>query len=208
MQGGIAAFRGFQQSLKPTAQGLALCLDYTVLAFRKRLSVLEFLKEHIHGINTVNDITRFKREVTKALVGLKVTVNHRVTKQKYTIVKLTDKITRELSFSQEDREGNEPPREVGLVQYFREKYGKDIQYPDIPCLDVGKNKRINYVPMEFCVLVEGQRYPKENLDWDAGMLLKNMSLVKPRERMNAISEALRAEDGPCGYVFSACIHYL
>ncbi|KAF5941304.1 hypothetical protein HYC85_022471 [Camellia sinensis] len=40
---GIAAFRGSQQSLKATAQGLALCLDSSVLAFRKRLPVLDFL---------------------------------------------------------------------------------------------------------------------------------------------------------------------
>ncbi|MCD7459887.1 hypothetical protein HAX54_042204 [Datura stramonium] len=32
---GVAAYRGFQQSLKPTSGGLALCLDYSVLALQE-----------------------------------------------------------------------------------------------------------------------------------------------------------------------------
>ncbi|RVW81897.1 Protein argonaute 2 [Vitis vinifera] len=80
---GIVASRGFLHSLKPTAQGLTLCLDYSVLAFRKPIPVIDFLEEH-------------------------------------------------------------------------GKIWKDIKYKDIPCLDLGKNNRKNYVPMEFCILTEGQ----------------------------------------------------
>ncbi|KAM7519207.1 hypothetical protein LguiB_018169 [Lonicera macranthoides] len=198
LRGGIAAFRGFQQSLKPTSQGLALCLDYSVIAFRKRLPVIDFLKEHVRGFELVSDIGRLRRQVMTALVGLKVTVTHRLTKQKFTIARLTNENTRDLGFTLEDCEGNELPRNVSMVQYFREKYGREIEYPDIPCLDVGKNRRKNYIPMEFCVLVEGQRFPKEQLDKNAGILLKSISLAPARDRKNFISEALRAEDGPCG----------
>ncbi|KAK3009949.1 hypothetical protein RJ639_011392 [Escallonia herrerae] len=195
---GVAAFRGFQQSIKPTSQGLVLCLDYSVLAFRKRLPVIDFLKEHVRGFNGVNDVRRFRTQVTGVLSGLKVTVTHRVTKQKYTVAGLTDRNTQDLSFILEDIDGKKPPTEVGLVNYFREKYGQEILYKDIPCLDLGKNKRKNYVPMEFCILAEGQRYDKEQLDRDAGLLLKKISLAPPRERKNAICEMLKAEDGPCG----------
>ncbi|CAK9182106.1 unnamed protein product [Ilex paraguariensis] len=197
---GLAAFRGFQQSLKATSQGLALCLDYSVLAFRKRLPVMDFLKEHVNGFREVNDVKRLIREVTSTLKGLKVTVTHRVTKQKYTIAGLTNKNARDTTFILEDPEGKHQPREIGIVEYFREKYNKEVIYKDIPCLNLGKSNKINYVPMEFCVLVEGQRYPKEQLDRDTGLFLKDISLAPPKERKNNICEMVRAGDGPCGEV--------
>ncbi|XP_074330533.1 protein argonaute 2-like [Apium graveolens] len=195
---GLAAFKGFQQSLKPTSQGLALCLDYSVLAFRKRMPVIDFLKEHLRGFVGVNDIRRLKRDVLYALKGLKVNVTHRITKQKYTISGLTDQNTKDLTFPLEDPEGKNPPTRVSLVTYFKEKHGMEIMHKNIPCLDVGKNHRKNYVPLEFCVLVEGQRYPKENLDKDAALLLKRISLAPALERKNTICQMVRADDAPCG----------
>lgn len=97
----------------------------------------------------------------------------------------------------------DPPREVTLLEYFREKYGTNIVYQDIPSLDVGKGNRKNYVPMEFCVLVEGQRFPKENLDREGAILLKKISVAPPVERKNNICQMMRAGDAPCGYVFSS-----
>ncbi|KAM7258662.1 hypothetical protein ACFE04_014403 [Oxalis oulophora] len=194
---GITASSGFQHSLKPTKQGLVMCLDYSVLAFRKRLPVLDFLSEHIPGFS-LTDFRKSKGHVEKALRGLKVGVTHRRTNQKYVIAAITKKNTRDLSFMVEDPNNRVPPRRVKLVDYFLDKYDKDISYKDIPCLDLGKNNRINYVPMEFCVLVEGQIYPKENLDRDAAFVLKNLSLAPPREREKNISNMVQADNGPCG----------
>lgn len=197
--GGLAAYKGFQPSLKPTGQGLALCLDYSVLAFRKPWPVIEYLMEHLYGFRGVTDVIRMRREINKALKGLKVKVTHRRTNQKYTIVGLTDKVAREIDFELEDREGNTPPRRTRLVDYFREKWGKEIRDLGIPCLDVGKPKKPNVVPIEYCVLVEGQRFPKEELDKDTAVYLKKLTLVKPWERSKAICDMVRAEDGPYGY---------
>ncbi|THF99528.1 hypothetical protein TEA_002980 [Camellia sinensis var. sinensis] len=196
---GIAAYRGFQQSLKPTSQGLALCLDYSVLAFRKRLPVIDFLVENVEGFR-VNDMKRSRRDVMRALKGLKVHVTHRVTKQKYIVAGLTNQNARDITFTLEDPEGENPPREIGLIEYFREKHNKEIKYQDMPCLDLGKNNRKNYVPLEFCVLLEGQRYPKEQLDKETALFLKKISLPQPRERKNTIYEMVRSQDGPCGDV--------
>ncbi|KAL8511169.1 hypothetical protein ACS0TY_017843 [Phlomoides rotata] len=142
---GIAAHRGFQSTLRPTAQGLALCLDSSVLAFRKPLAVLEYLKEHIP------------------------------------------------KFDGEYIDSN-----LSLVQYFWEKYGKEIVYQDIPCLILGRNNRTNHVPMEFCILFEGQRYRKKLLDEVGQEKLKKLCLAWPPARRNAISEMMQAYDGPCG----------
>ena len=196
---GIVSSRGFLHSLKPTAQGLTLCLDYSVLAFRKPIPVIDFLEEHVKGFR-LNDFRRVGKEVEVALKGLKVRVNHRLCKQKYTISGLSGENTRYLSFIAEDPEGKSSSKKVGIIDYFREKYGKDIKYKDLPCLDVGKNNRKNYVPMEFCILVEGQRFLKEKLDNPGARKLKDMSLVLPRVRENNICELVRSRTGPCGYV--------
>ncbi|XP_027346510.1 protein argonaute 2-like [Abrus precatorius] len=196
LQPGIIAIGGFQHSLKPTSQGLSLCLDYSVLSFRKKMSVLEFLQAHIKDFK-VSEFSRFRKQVEQALVGLKVNVTHRRTKQKYTIVALTANITRHINFTVSDPEGRNPPRDTTLLDYFWERYHVDVEYKDIPSLDFGGNKT-NYVPMELCVLVEGQRYPKENLDRNAARDLKNMSLAHPREREATIQAMVRSNDGPCG----------
>ncbi|CAN0854966.1 Protein argonaute 2 [Linum grandiflorum] len=198
---GIRASRGFQHSLKPTFQGLAMCLDYSVLAFRKRLPVLDFLKEHIPGFS-LNDFRRFRKAVEKELRGLKVNVTHRMTKQKFVVSGLTKDNARRLKFPTEDPSRLEAAaeNEILLVEYFRDKYKMDIMYKDIPCLELGKSDRKNYVPMELCVLVEGQIYPKEHLDKNAAVFLKRMSLAKPDVRRSTICHMVNDAqgNGPCG----------
>ncbi|KAK4858847.1 hypothetical protein QYF36_022923 [Acer negundo] len=193
---GLTASRGFQHGLKATSQGLALCLDYSVLAFRKRMSVIDFLHEHIRYFGQHN--FREWGKVDWALKGIKVNVTHRKTKQKYTISGLTRQNTLQLSFVVEDPEKKVPPRKIRLVDYFREKYNMDIKFKDFPSLDLGRNGRKNYVPMEFCLLVEGQIYPKDKLLKPAALFLKDISLAPPQDRQTMISQMVQSEDGPCG----------
>jgi hypothetical protein len=37
-----------------------------------------------------------------------------------------------------------------VIEYFQEVYGFTIQYPHLPCLQVGSQKKVNYLPMEVC----------------------------------------------------------
>ena len=191
---GIIAVGGFQHSLKPTHQGLSLCLDYSVLSFWKGMPVLEFLRAHVEGFN-LREFGRFRRQVEGVLVGLKVNVTHRVTKQKYTVARLTPQPARQTTFSVADPDGR--TTDIYLLAYFRDKYGVDVVYKDIPALDFG-GKRTNYVPMELCVLAEGQRFPKEYLDRDTAKRLKDMSLPAPGHRRALIQDMVDSGDGPCG----------
>lgn len=191
---GIVALGGFQHSLKPTSQGLSLCLDYSVLSFRKRMSVLDYLHERVDGFR-LEGFGRFRNRVEKELIGLKVNVTHRRTKQKYIIKRLSNRNTRDITFTLNDPNGLNDSQEVRILDYFWEKHKKDIEYKDIPCLDLGRGA---YVPMEFCILIEGQRYPKEDLNKNASMALKNMSLAIPKERQRVIQAMVESSDGPCG----------
>lgn len=197
---GVAASKGYRHSLKPTAQGLSLCLDYSVLAFRKAMSVIEYLKLYFN-VPDFRQFRNFRNNVEKELTGLKVTVTHRKNKQKLTIVGLSKQDTKDIKFDLIDPEGKEPPRKISLVEYFRTKYGRDIVHKDIPCLDLGKNGRQNLVPMEFCDLVEGQIYPKDDLDKDSALWLKKLSLVNPQQRHKNIQKMIESVDGPSRYVY-------
>ncbi|XP_047158640.1 protein argonaute 2-like isoform X2 [Vigna umbellata] len=192
---GIIAVGGFQHSLKPTSQGLSLCVDYSVLAFRKGMPVLDFLHECIDNFK-LDEFEKFRKSVEDALVGLKVSVTHRKSNRKYIISRLTPMTTRYVTFSIDNTGGWNRPKDVSLLTFFKDKYGKEIMYKDIPCLDLGKDKK-NYVPMEFCVLVEGQRYPKERLGSISANTLKTMSLAHPNERECAIHKMVQSSDGPC-----------
>ncbi|KAL5975708.1 Protein argonaute-2 [Asimina triloba] len=198
--GGIIASTGFHQSLKTTARGLVICVDYRAIAFRKHVPVLQFLEEHLGIVcnaNTqLND--RQKMMVLNVLRDLKVTVNHRQTKQKYVIAALSRDNAENQKFEVDSGTDSDSKRVVSVANYFLEKYHKDVVCKWLPCLDLSKNKRPNYVPMEFCELVEGQPFPRESLLRDASKLLKDMAMVRPSIRKDRIYQMIRADDGPSG----------
>ncbi|KAI3671866.1 hypothetical protein L1987_87063 [Smallanthus sonchifolius] len=192
---GVAAYRGSLQRLKVTSNGPVLCKDYSVMPFRKRMPVLDFLKEHVREIQVVDDVPRFRNKVMLALKGLMVSVTHRRTNQKYTVSGLTDKLTKDISFEQEDLEGKKEAYVVMLTDYFRDKWDKEIMHKAIPCLKLGNGKKPNYVPMEFCVLAEDRRFPKEQLGREAARKLKDLSLLAPDNRRREICSMVREEYG-------------
>ncbi|RCV23302.1 hypothetical protein SETIT_4G288700v2 [Setaria italica] len=154
---GIESWRGFYQSIRPTQMGLSLNIDMSATAFFEPLPVIDFvaqlLNTDIHS-RPLSDAERVK--IKKALRGVKVEVTHRGNmRRKYRIAGLTSQATRELTFPV-DQGGTVK----SVVQYFQETYGFAIQHTYLPCLQVGNLQRPNYLPMEVCKIVEGQRYSK------------------------------------------------
>ncbi|CAD6335275.1 unnamed protein product [Miscanthus lutarioriparius] len=154
---GIECWRGFYQSIRPTQMGLSLNIDMSATAFFEPLPVIDFvaqlLNTDIHS-RPLSDAERVK--IKKALRGVKVEVTHRGNmRRKYRIAGLTSLATRELTFPV-DQGGTLK----SVVQYFQETYGFAIQHTYLPCLQVGNQQHPNYLPMEVCKIVEGQRYSK------------------------------------------------
>ncbi|XP_006656523.1 protein argonaute 1D [Oryza brachyantha] len=154
---GLESWRGFYQSIRPTQMGLSLNIDMSATAFFEPVPVIDFV---IQLLNTdirsrpLSDAERVK--IKKALRGVKVEVTHRGNmRRKYRISGLTSQSTRELTFPV-DQGGTVK----SVVQYFQETYGFAIQHTYLPCLQVGNLQRPNYLPMEVCKIVEGQRYSK------------------------------------------------
>lgn len=175
---GLESWRGFYQSIRPTQMGLSLNIDMSSTAFIEPLPVIDFVTQLLNrdvSARPLSDADRVK--IKKALRGVKVEVTHRGNmRRKYRISGLTSQATRELNFPVDDRGTLK-----SVVEYFRETYGFSIQHVQWPCLQVGNTQRPNYLPMEVCKIVEGQRYSKRLNERQITALLK-VTCQRPQER--------------------------
>ncbi|KAL3716352.1 hypothetical protein ACJRO7_008022 [Eucalyptus globulus] len=175
---GLESWRGFYQSIRPTQMGLSLNIDMSSTAFIEPLPVIDFVTQLLNrdvSSRPLSDADRVK--IKKALRGVKVEVTHRGNmRRKYRISGLTSQATRELTFPVDDRGTMK-----SVVEYFYETYGFAIQHTQWPCLQVGNQNRPNYLPMEVCKIVEGQRYSKRLNERQITALLK-VTCQRPHER--------------------------
>ncbi|KAM7530290.1 hypothetical protein LguiB_033700 [Lonicera macranthoides] len=181
--------RSFQQSLKCTEQGLALCMDHTVLPLKEPLSVIDFLKQKVEGFSASIEKGNFKeldvlvrQQVELKLKDLKVKVTHRKTSERFTIKGLTDKITSNITVDRWDKSTGQSTK-IGLDNYFKDRYRHIIQYLHLPCLDLGNR---NFVPMELCELAE------VHMNRKAKSKLDEYSTAKPSARKEKIYELVQS----------------
>ncbi|KAK4765797.1 hypothetical protein SAY87_007439 [Trapa incisa] len=184
---GLESWRGFYQSIRPTQMGLSLNIDMSSTAVIEPLPVIEFVNQLLNrdvSSRPLSDSDRVK--IKKALRGVKVEVTHRGNmRRKYRISGLTPQATRELTFPVDDRGTTK-----SVVEYFRETYGFIIQHTQWPCLQVGNQNRPNYLPMEVCKIVEGQRYSKRLNERQITALLK-VTCQRPQEREYDIVQTVK-----------------
>ncbi|RVW61731.1 Protein argonaute 1A [Vitis vinifera] len=183
---GLESWRGFYQSIRPTQMGLSLNIDMSSTAFIEPLPVIDFVTQLLNrdvSSRPLSDADRVK--IKKALRGVKVEVTHRGNmRRKYRISGLTSQATRELTFPVDDRGTMK-----SVVEYFYETYGFVIQHSQWPCLQVGNQQRPNYLPMEVCKIVEGQRYSKRLNERQITALLK-VTCQRPQEREHDIMQTV------------------
>ncbi|KAJ8559744.1 hypothetical protein K7X08_003802 [Anisodus acutangulus] len=184
---GLESWRGFYQSIRPTQMGLSLNIDMSSTAFIEPLPVIDFVSHLLNrdiSSRPLSDADRVK--IKKALRGVKVEVTHRGNmRRKYRISGLTSQATRELTFPVDERGTMK-----AVVEYFRETYGFVIRHTQLPCLQVGNTQRPNYLPMEVCKIVEGQRYSKRLNERQITALLK-VTCQRPQEREGDILQTVR-----------------
>ncbi|XP_027365824.1 protein argonaute 10-like isoform X1 [Abrus precatorius] len=184
---GLESWCGFYQSIRPTQMGLSLNIDMASAAFIEPLPVVEYVGQLLGNdilSRQFSDADRVK--IKKALRGVKVEVTHRGSvRRKYRVSGLTSQPTRELVFPVDE---NSTMKSV--VEYFQEMYGFTIKYTHLPCLQVGNQKKANYLPMEACKIVEGQRYTKRLNEKQITALLK-VTCQRPRDRENDILRTIQ-----------------
>ncbi|KAK2980658.1 hypothetical protein RJ640_011466 [Escallonia rubra] len=184
---GLESWCGFYQSLRPTQMGLSLNIDMASAAFIEALPVIDFVAQLLGkdvSSRPLSDSDRVK--IKKALRGVKVEVTHRGhVRRKYRVSGLTSQPTRELVFPVDDKSNMK-----SVVEYFQEMYGFTIQHAHLPCLQVGNQRKANYLPLEACKIVEGQRYTKRLNEKQITALLK-VTCQRPRDRENDILQTVK-----------------
>ncbi|EMS63517.1 Protein argonaute 2 [Triticum urartu] len=173
----VQALGGTKQTLKPTEQGLVLCVDYSVMDFCKPesrvLDLVEHLLKRFGRRNHLNPrspaLDKEEWEYLKSqLRGLCITVSYQKkssegkrdapTVRKYKVQDLTAENAEQIIFKE-----FKVDKSWELVQYYRQQYGEDIQYKMLPCLILSKREdKPNYVPIELCRLHRCQKYPKDS----------------------------------------------
>ncbi|KAK6943922.1 Piwi domain, partial [Dillenia turbinata] len=121
-----------------------------------------------------------RTKLKKVLKGIKVTVSH--LQRKFTINGISSNSLNELTFTCEDG------RETSVVKYFQEKYGIRLRYTSWPALQCGSSTRLIYLPMELCMIAEGQRYSKRIDENQTSVLLRD-SAIHPAEKLRLIMMA-------------------
>ncbi|KAH7434407.1 hypothetical protein KP509_06G016100 [Ceratopteris richardii] len=191
LDGGLTAWNGFFQSLRPTSQGLVLNVDLVTTAFYEPIEVVDFLGKKIRSFDPRYKLTDAQRNmVKKALSRLKVEVTHRPTPRKYRIYGLSPVPAKDLRFSM-DREGG---MEIGIIEYFKNTYNYSIKYPELPCLQV-QATRVSYLPMEVCKICEGQKYVGK-LSEEQTTGLRNLACVKPFQREEKVKGIMGGSEAP------------
>ncbi|KAI5005322.1 hypothetical protein ZWY2020_032565 [Hordeum vulgare] len=182
---GIEGWNGFYQSIRPTQSGLSLNIDMSSTAFVRGGSLIDFIKDVLNWRGPIRAINEFDHvKIKKALRGLRVEVTHRgEVRRKYRIAGLTKDTARDLRFKLSTGETKT------VRDYFQETYKLQLNYDFLPCLQVGTEQKPNYLPLEVCNIVPGQRYQKKLDDSQVSNIMR-IACQNPGGRETSIRESV------------------
>ncbi|KAL6850464.1 hypothetical protein ACP4OV_021091 [Aristida adscensionis] len=200
LPGGIRGLEGHYSSFRPTQRGLSLNIDLSTTVTLRPGPVLEFLRLN----QDIRDDHKIDwRRAKHALNNLRIITTH--TKSEFKIFGLSQKSCREQTFPWKRGNGNGSDAvEVTVYDYFLQHWHIELKNSaHLPCLNVGKSKRPNYLPMELCHLVSLQRYTK------ALTVLQRSSLVEksrknPNQRKSELSSALQRSNFNSDEILKKC----
>lgn len=80
-----------------------------------------------------------------------------------------------------------------VSKYYYDKYKIKLQYPKLQCLQVGKEIKHTYLPIELCNIVGGQRCLKKLTDLQTSAMIKATAKSAP-EREKEINKLIERSD--------------
>jgi eukaryotic translation initiation factor 2C len=177
---------GYFQSLRTTQSKLVLNLDLAATAFVKEMSVVAYACETLGIRDLPSSLNKYQQSaVSKAISGVKVEITHRPNvRRQYRVNKLSSRSADQTTFK--DDEG----RTISVASYFASAYGVRLRYPQLPCLHVGALKGSNYLPLEVCNIVAGQKCPRKATDQQVANMIR-FTCTPPQDRKRSIETKLR-----------------
>lgn len=199
LTGGVSGCRGLHSSFRTTIGGLSLNMDVSTTMVVTPGPVIDFLVTN-QNVRDIRDIDWPRAK--KMLKNLRVKAKHN--NMEFKIIGLSDQPCSRQMFPMKVRNGNIEIKSVDITvqDYFKSKQ-VELTMPYLPCLDVGKPKRPNYLPIELCHMVSLQRYTKALSSQQRAMLVEK-SRQKPQERMRVVTDAVKSnmyDDDP---ILSSC----
>ncbi|CAN6175364.1 unnamed protein product [Urochloa humidicola] len=175
---GAEAWKGLYQSIRPMQNGLSVLIDVSSTVFLQPLLLIEFVQKTL-GIDALNrKLTKPEyAQLLKAVRGLRIEVTHRGDeRRKHRIAGLSVKPTKELSFKSPDG------ATMTVIGYFKETYNVDLKFNFLPCLNVGSEQKLVYLPIEVCKILPRQCYQKKLDGSQVSALRKSTSIRQVVER--------------------------
>ncbi|CAK4082543.1 unnamed protein product [Aphanomyces euteiches] len=177
---------GYHQSLRPTQSHLTLNVDMASSMFIESMPALVYMCEACGFREVPATLNKMQKGVaTKVFRGIKVRVTHRgQMKRGYRVNGLTKSSAND-TFIEID--GNR----ISVASYFATNY-LPLQYPNLQMLHVGSPTSTNYLPIEVCHTVEGQRFLRKATESQLATMVR-VTCTPPEERRQKIEA--RVQEG-------------
>ncbi|KAL1745286.1 Piwi domain-containing protein [Schizophyllum fasciatum] len=190
--GGIELWRGYFQSVRPAMQKLVVNVDVTAGVFYQPGPLIglccKFFGRADNNPTFLASLSdRDRLELKRWLTGLKIFAGDN-TRQRppRAITGLSRQPASQLTFRLK-KEG-QPERTITVAQYFQTVVNRRLQYPNLPCVEVGSGKAM--LPLEICTVPEGQQMRKQ-VPKDATRDMVTFSAQRPSDRFAAIQNSLQ-----------------
>ncbi|KAK3005861.1 hypothetical protein RJ639_015846 [Escallonia herrerae] len=190
--GGVTSCRGFHSSFRSTHGGLSLNMDVSTTMILTPGPVIEFLKANQNARDPRSiDWVKAKR----MLKNMRVKTRH--SNMEFKIIGMSDKPCNQQFFPMKVKNASGTyddgeTVEITVYEYFTKHRNVELTYSAyMPCLNVGKPKRPNYLPLELCSLVSLQRYTKALSSVQRASLVEK-SRQKPQERIRVVTDSMRS----------------
>lgn len=190
---GLEAWFGHHQSIRLGQWGPMVNLNVTATTFSKDGPLISYIASCLNV--RVGDLRRINlmpnsdiKKLNNRLKNMKIEVTHLNYKRKYRIFKLVKQNACHLEFKMTDN-GRTITKTVAA--YFRERYNKVLQFPNLPCIQVYPENRNSYLPIEVCEIIRGQHSrnplePRQNSE-----MIKNTAIA-PSDRFKRIRETVNS----------------
>lgn len=190
--GGTYCYPGFWQSLRPVdGWKIMINQDLANTAFVQGGTVLDLLTKELNcNINQpIKDMRGLSRRLEKIVKGLKITQTQRAGPRTAKCDGVSSQPASELKFPVEEngRSYTTTVAEYFVNQYKTKTFTRLIKYPHLMCLRVGKK---GWIPVEFCEIKAGQRYPRKLDGFQTSAMLKAASKTAD-VRKNLIEEDMK-----------------
>ena len=178
---GLHIWEGFSQSVRPGKQHAHLNIDMSYRPFLKPINVLDFLYDNL-WLRRIDELTEpeTQQEAARKLSKLDIYTTH-ANRRKYKIKDWKDVFLAPASVESFLFEG----KKITVADYFKRKYKIRLEFPDLPCLNVGRGDKVNALPMEVCKIKVGQS-TKQELDLNQKRNMIEATSNPPEKRFDDI----------------------